>query len=419
MFVECSSIEIIRIMTKAKFTLKKPANADGEYPIVIRFTKDRKNTTLSTGKFIKREHWSEETDRAKKQFQKHKSINKFIDRYTKIIDEKIDELDSSEKYYSLADLVISIKSVSKPTKPSPVETFTGFLENIIADQKKQKKYSTAEFNQDTLNSMVRFSGKKTLEFQEVSLEFLQDFEIFMRSTGCKDSTIGIRMRHIRAAMNKAIDRNHISKELYPFKNYTIPKQKNSNAKEVLTEAEIQMVKAYSPASEALQRAKDMFLFSYYSRGINFIDLIQLKHKDLTGQSITYTRSKTGALVTFKLNAFSKDVIERYANENLLSPFIFDFLKPLYPELRTIRNLNYKKLKEINKNLKQIMKDLEIVKTITYYCARHTFATHLKFNNVSIDIVKEALGHTDINSTISYLKNLPSQKLDQIIDDIIK
>mgnify|MGYP006378415205 FL=1 len=66
-----------------------------------------------------------------------------------------------------------------------------------------------------------------------------------------------------------------------------------------------------------------------------------------------------------------------------------------------------------------MKALKINKNITYYCARHSFATALKFENVSIEIIREALGHKDINSTMSYLNSLPDSKLDKIIEDIIK
>ena len=65
-----------------------------------------------------------------------------------------------------------------------------------------------------------------------------------------------------------------------------------------------------------------------------------------------------------------------------------------------------------------MLELEIPKNITFYCARHSFATQLKFNNISIDIIKEALGHKDIKSTMSYLNSLPSKKLDQIIEDVL-
>lgn len=85
----------------------------------------------------------------------------------------------------------------------------------------------------------------------------------------------------------------------------------------------------------------------------------------------------------------------------------------------IKNRKEKYLKvHINKPLKRIITDLGIQKNITYYYARHSFATILKFNNISVDIIKEALSHKDIKSTMSYLNTLPSNTLDKMIDDII-
>lgn len=58
--------------------------------------------------------------------------------------------------------------------------------------------------------------------------------------------------------------------------------------------------------------------------------------------------------------------------------------------------------QINPALKQMMEVLKISKHITFYTARHTFATFLKFENTPIDAISEMLGHTDIRTTQAYL-----------------
>ena len=405
-------------MTTIKFTLKYPANIDGTHPIFLRLTKNRKNRTISLNKSVKLEDWSYDTQRVKTKNRQHKVINQFIEKYYNLITQKIDDFELKGVDYSLKDLVELIKSgtLSKPTK---VISYSSFQKEIISDLGHRKKTGSARTNQDTLNSIVRFTKNSEINFSEINVNFLERFETFMRSSGCKDSTIGIRMRTLRSTINKAIKMQIIDKTTYPFANYRIPKQKNINTKEILTVKELKKVLKYQPNSEQEQLAKDMLLFSYYCRGINFLDLIQLKKSDIMDDSLTYSRSKTGAIVTFELRTLSKDIIKRYQNPNPLTPFLFKFIKTSNPSETTIRNLSHKKLKEINKNLKLIMSALNINKNITYYCARHTFATHLKFKNVSIDIIGQALGHNDINSTISYLRNLPSNTLDQIIEDVIQ
>lgn len=59
------------------------------------------------------------------------------------------------------------------------------------------------------------------------------------------------------------------------------------------------------------------------------------------------------------------------------------------------------------------------KNITFYTARHSFATYLKFNNVPIDAISEMLGHSDIKTTQAYLNKLPNKKLDKIVDDVFE
>jgi len=260
--------------------------------------------------------------------------------------------------------------------------------------------------------------KRRYLFYEITSNFLFKYEAFMRSGNISDATIGIRMRTLRSVINKAIKSELIPESYYPFKKYKIKTARNENSKEILTVEELDLFKSYKSNFPEMQLAKDIFLFSYYSRGINFIDLMQLKQNNVASRSITYKRSKTGVIVTFKLNAKSEEILNKYRNIAFNAPFLFSFLRNENPIKNTIDNIKKKRLKEINRNLKSIMQDLKIQKNITYYCARHTFATHLKFNNISIEIIREALGHKDINSTISYLKSLPSNQLDKIIEDII-
>jgi integrase len=57
--------------------------------------------------------------------------------------------------------------------------------------------------------------------------------------------------------------------------------------------------------------------------------------------------------------------------------------------------------------------------ITFYTARHTFATFLKFESTPVDAISEMLGHTDIRTTEAYLNKLPNKKLDKIIDYVFE
>lgn len=141
---------------------------------------------------------------------------------------------------------------------------------------------------------------------------------------------------MRALFNKAIKREIISPNLYPFSTYKISKIKESSKKEFLDEDEIRLLINYESEFPDLTFAKDMFLFSYYSRGINFVDVMLLKKSDLSGETVSYIRRKTGANVSFKLNQYTQEIIKIYASLPS-SDYLFNFILISNPSETYIQN----------------------------------------------------------------------------------
>lgn len=402
-------------MTTFKFTIKTKPNANGEHSIIIQFIRDRKNTSLSLGKTCKYKDWSFETDRVKKSNPKHSSINKFIEKYDANIQKTIDEFELNNEYYTTKDLIDIIK---RGFNRSVSYTYSQFHEKIIEELTASGKLSSVKIEKNTLDSLKLFFQNQSISFKDINVNNLNEYENFLKAKGNKPSTIGIRMRTIRAVYNKAIEREIISENNYPFGKFKISKIKSTEKKEYLTEEEIVKIKNLELTDPKLIRARDFFLLSFYCRGINMIDLIQLKKSDLSNQTVTYVRSKTGAIVNFKTNEFFDYFLAKYKS-NFDSVYLFNIIKTNAPSKVYLRNKNQKFLQNyVNESLVHLMTEAKINKHITYYCARHSFATVLKFKNISIDIIKEALGHKDIQSTMSYLNTLPSQKLDLMIEDAI-
>ena len=82
----------------------------------------------------------------------------------------------------------------------------------------------------------------------------------------------------------------------------------------------------------LEAARDLFMFSFYCRGMSFVDVIHLKHDGIVRDTIFYTRSKTGQRLQIGLLPAMKEIIEKYRTS---SPYIF----PLYPRAVTARCLH--------------------------------------------------------------------------------
>ncbi|MCC9062062.1 site-specific integrase [Flavobacterium piscisymbiosum] len=402
-------------MVSYKFTLKATPSTFGEYFINLVLIKDRINTSLSIKKKCKHEDWSFETERLKKTHREYKQINDLIEKYSRRVNNIITEFESDETPFTLQDIVAKFKKASGKQRAL---SYTAFHESLIEEIKSAGKLSTCNIEKDTLKSIQRFFNRTEITFKDLSVDAIYKYQSFLNGNHNSQSTIGIRIRTLRAVFNKAIKREIIPVTMYPFDKFKVSKIKESGKKEYLSEEELELLKNIELINKSDIIARDMFLLSFYGRGINFIDLMQLKKTDLYKDTITYKRSKTEVIVNFKINDFWKRKIEEYISTGD-SHYLFNIINNNQNSKIYINNKKEKYLKiHINTPLKRIITDLGIKKKITYYCARHSFATILKFNNISTDIIKEALGHKDIKSTMSYLNTLPSNTLDKMIDDII-
>ena len=408
-------VKIDKIMVSFKFTIKGNTGSDGEHSIILLLIKERNNTSLSIRKKCKYKDWSFETERLKKSHKDYKQINALINKYSDRIKEIINEFELDESPFTLQDIIAQFK---KKSGKQQTLSYTVFHENLIGEAKGAGKISTSNIEKETLKSVQRFMGKTEISFRDLSVDNIYKYQSFLNSNNNSQSTIGIRMRTLRAVFNKAIKREIIPASMYPFDKFKVSKIKESGKKEYLTESELELLKSADLESKHENIARDMFLLSFYGRGINFIDLMQLQKTDLYKGTITYRRRKTGVMVSFKVNDFWEQKIVEYSAKPE-SIYLFNIINNEQTNENYIENRKEKYLKKyINAPLKKVMTKLEIPKKITYYCARHSFATILKFNNISIDIIKEALGHKDIKSTMSYLNTLPSNTLDKMIDDVI-
>jgi len=223
------------------------------------------------------------------------------------------------------------------------------------------------------------------------------------------------MRTLRAIYNRAIKENLVSLEAYPFKNYTIKTVETQ--RRALHEDDFIRFKSIE-LSESLQKARDLFLASFYMRGMNFIDIAYLKFENIEGdfERIRYRRNKTGKHFSIKISPPLKALFLKY----LESPYqkdayIFPIINSELPKdqyYEAIRNSRYR----LNKKLKIIAGVLGI-ESFTIYAARHTYATMGKRKGVPTAVIQESLGHKTEAITQTYLNSFENKVVDEY-DELI-
>lgn len=68
----------------------------------------------------------------------------------------------------------------------------------------------------------------------------------------------------------------------------------------------------------LDYARDMFMFSFYTRGMSFIDMAFLKKKDLHGGILSYRRKKTGQQLLIKWEKPMQEIVDKYKKREYVS-----------------------------------------------------------------------------------------------------
>ncbi len=399
-------------MATVKLYLRKKKLNNGLFPVVLRITHLRKKNIISLNFKCKKEDWNERKEEFRKSFPDSKNQNNILhsikNRAETIIRQyEYDEIDFDFKKFK-EDLF--------HYKVSSSEGVFEFWETHIENLYKSKKAGNARYHHDCKTSFFNFINNKNLSFKNINYSLLKDYENHLGSRGCIPNGIAVRMRALRAIYNEAIKQEIANQNDYPFKKYKISKLKGKTNKRALSHEEILQIKSLDLTKNShLIDARNYFIFSYYTRGMNFIDMLLLKWKDISTNSIVYIRNKTKERFVIKRSKIINKILKYYQdNNNLDTEYVFPLLLKDNLTERQIQNRKHKTLSKFNKDLKEIAKLCDIEKTLTSYVARHSFATNLKHKGVSTDIISEALGHKNLAITQTYLKDFENKTIDDAV-----
>lgn len=399
-----------------KIICKKNVLKNGLYPIYLRVTIDRKSKFYSTPFSCKLAEWNDNQGEFTSKFRNHISFNKTL---RKLQDDASDVISSLEKDFESYNLILFDKYYSKKDQQgfSFYELFEKEI-NIFYDN-GQISYSTSM--KEALNALKQF--KKDLhnyKFENIDFQFLTDFENFLRKRGANDGGIGVYMRNIRTIYNKAINYKIVQPQYYPFRDFKISKYKKRNIRKALTENEFQSLINFNTESlPAAKNARYLYIFSYYARGMNFTDLAELKWSDLDSLQFSYNRNKTDVLLKIKLPDIPiiHEILQFYKiYKPFDTPYIFPILNKNLKDCTRdeIKNRKDSVLSYYNKQLKKILELCKIDKKITFYTARHTFATTALRKDVNINVIKQSLGHKRLSTTENYLDDFLESEVDYVI-----
>ena len=402
-------------MISFKAVLRKRKLSTGKYPIYLRISKDRKSIFFRTPYTAEIKEWDAKkgafNQNSTNYLNKNRLLLKLIDQATGIVT----ELHQRKGIYTLSDVEREMRISANPIH----QNIFKFWDELIAEMEKAGRTGNARIYRDTSKSVKKYIHKKVLLFEDITPAFLEKYEVYLRSRKGTDGGISLQMRTLRAVFNSAIKRELIKQNVYPFKVYKISKLKGHGLKRALSFEEVRkFINLDLATHQRLTNSRNYFVFSFYTRGMNFADMMKLKWKDVSNDRIYYTRSKTKTNFQIKILPPVQEILDHYKNRKIGTDYVFPILLKNELTPAQIENRKKKTLKQFNKDLKEIAALCEINKSVSSYVARHSYANCLKQKGVATDIISESMGHQNIAITQAYLKELDNSLVDEAMEVLL-
>lgn len=395
--------------------------SNGQHPIMLRLTKNRKRKYISLHISLAPQYWDAEKCKPRRNCPDKERIEALIQQKAQELQSQVMDFKTNDKEYTLNTLVekASCKVVRK--------TVGDYLNDYITRLLAEKRVGNAKTFQELRTSLTKFCRSLDFYFIDIDTEWLKRYEQWLRvERHYSDNSIGIRFRSLRVLYNSAITDGLIKKNDYPFDTFKVSRFKEATAKRSLTKEDIRRImdcevrRLTKYPKPFLQLAKDLFLFSYLSCGINLTDILHIRYADIVDGRLVFNRQKTGKLLSFQLQPAALDILGKYRQPNAHpQDYIFPVLRrsvhvTAQQQYGRVQRTN----KRINRYLKLIGEHLHLPITLTTYVARHSFATVLKRSGVSTSLICETLGHSSEKVTQIYLDSFENSQIDAAMQNLL-
>ena len=397
-------------MLKIFFYIKTgKVRQNGESPIYAKIVLGNQKITISTGKYISMERWTF-TNKLRNvlKLDKEKVLKKSLEMFSVRTDRMYNEIYAIDSCVNLSFLKDKISGKTKQN--TSIQILDIFEKHNIDFAKKvnigeRAAASLQKYNRssDLLKNFIKKTyGTDNFDAEEINSAFIYNLESYLKYESEHKNIVGIKnnsvvkyFKNFKTVCNFGIKLNLIGKN--PF-NYYDGKLKVKDAT-FLTTIELNLIDSKIFSVQRLEKVKNIFLFSCYT-GYAPIDACNLSSANLIQDSngmfwIKTDRVKTGIRANVPVLPPTQKIIDIYRDSEV----------GLIPKLSN---------QKMNAYLKEIADICGIEKKLTWYVARHTFATTVTLGNgIRIENVSAMMGHSNIKQTQHYAKVLDSNVMEDM------
>lgn len=398
----------------------RKSTKNGHHPgrLIFRVIHQRKTTEVVSSFRIYAEEWDKDkncicypTDNAvrKKQLEK---INKDL------IAEK-QEL-SGQFRHMMTTGNFELNKVSGINKlRTSNNSFCLFTDFLCKEHQSKDRFRTARAYESVKRKLLKHNKEVDFSLDCINANFVKNFEAKLKAENLASNTTSFYLRNLRSIYNKAVELGRIEPlGINIFKGTFTGVEVTK--KRALTQDELRALNAVDlslhtepevkvdPEHSNLHLARDLFNFSFLTRGMSFVDLAFLKKEDIKNNTICYSRHKTKQKLEITLTTPLLQIINKYIRLSAASAFLFPIIKGGTTHQQYQDYVSG--LVKQNKALKILANLSGISKKVSTHVSRHTWATIAKKQDVPLWTISEALGHTSLKTTSIYLDSFDASRL---------
>ena len=286
-----------------------------------------------------------------------------------------------------------------------------YMSHLADGLRSEGRERTAEIYLSAMRSLRGYLGNGDMAISGITPERMAGYECYLRRRGLQSNTTSFYMRVVRAAYNKAV-RAGMTPDRRPFVGVFTGKSKT--AKRAVSIDMIRKIKGAMPEDYREEEARDIFMFSFYTRGMSFVDIANLRKDDVRDGCLVYRRRKTGQTIRMAWHEAMQEIVDRHPPKDGIH------LIGLIDEggKSDVRRQCHARQYAVNKALRQLSRHIGMAKPLTMYAARHSWATIARDMGIPIEIISSGMGHTSEQTTRIYLRSIDAEEIDTCNERVI-
>ena len=397
-----ASVKVVLYTSK---TLK-----NGEHPILLRIIKDRQQIKISLGINCQIDQWDDKNNLPKRRHPLYHEIKTAIDKAEKEAEKLILDLDNQDKSYTLDELKVKLLRQEKKT------AVYEYIDKCVKRLKNSGRIGYGDIFHATKKSLMAYQGSKDFFFVQINHSFLSRWEEYHMQKGTKPNAFFVYIRTFKTILNMAKKEELVPGDFDPFNDISFARFKRiKTRRRAISKLEINNLATLDLEQDSMAfHARNYFLFSFYCRGINIVDIAHLKWSDIKDGQLYYTRRKTKENFIMGLLPPAKAILEHYRTNLFrgIDDYIFPMLTNFHQTEQQKDNRINKVSRQVNGALKELGTKAGISEPLTTYVARHSFASVLKKSGISTSQISEMMGHDSETTTRIYLQSFENEVLDE-------